>query len=57
MDPSNQLAFVRLGKIYETVQNDHENALLVYKQGLEYCPSYENYVKIGDCQLKLGSIN
>lgn len=34
MDPRNQLAFARLGKIYETFENDYENALIIYKKGL-----------------------
>lgn len=56
VDPCNQLAFARLGKIYEAYQNDYENALLIYKKGLEYAHSYENFVKIGDCHFKLGSL-
>lgn len=34
MDPENQLAFARLGKIYETFENDYENALLIYQKSL-----------------------
>ena len=56
MSPNNQLAFARLGKIYETYENDYENALIIYKKGLQYSASYENYLKIGDCQFKLGNV-
>lgn len=34
MDSRNQLAFARLGKIYESFENDYDNALMIYKKGL-----------------------
>ena len=56
LDAKNHLAYARLGKIYETFQKDYENALFFYKKGLEIEPTYEAYIKIGDCLFEMGSI-
>jgi hypothetical protein len=29
---------------------------MIYKKGLEYSPTYENHIKIGDCHFKLGYV-
>jgi hypothetical protein len=42
----------RLGKIYESIENDFDNAMATYRAALEAQENYESYIKIGDCLVK-----
>lgn len=48
------MALARLGKIYEAVEKDYENAMETYKKALRINENYDSYLKIGDCFDKKG---
>ncbi len=55
IDPHNRKALARLGKIYESVENDFDQAMAIYRTALESQENYESYMKIGDCFAKQNS--
>ena len=55
LEPENRKALARLGKIYESVENDFEKAMAIYRTALQSQENYESYMKIADVYAKQDS--